>query len=186
MRPDRASSAVACWTPPQPNCNSAGAAPDAGRRAAELRSTVPGRRDGRRRPAHRGIMYPGGAGNDPQGRWGAAAWRAAVSAAAAGRPRPDSGAAAPVVRRARCAGVSSVPTVLHCRVGCHCWLVQQCWRHGWASQPWHPSLQVGRGARARRAHGTPLLGAALPVAWRFTAIAATSGCRSPLTVLSFG
>ena len=21
---------------------------------------------------------------------------------------------------------------------CHCWLVQQCRRHGWTSQPWHP------------------------------------------------
>ena len=30
-------------------------------------------------------------------------------------------------------------TQAKCRVGCHCWLVQQCWNHGWASQPWHPT-----------------------------------------------
>ena len=23
-------------------------------------------------------------------------------------------------------------------LGCHCWLAQQCQKHGWASQPWHP------------------------------------------------
>ena len=39
------------------------------------------------------------------------------------------------------------PTVPVRHVRCHCWLVQQCWKHGWTSQPWHPSFQVGRGTR---------------------------------------
>ena len=26
--------------------------------------------------------------------------------------------------------------------GRHCWLVQQCRKHGWASQPWRPSIQA--------------------------------------------
>ena len=51
-------------------------------------------------------------------------------------------------------------------VGCHCWLVQQCRQHGWASQPWHPGilavsdyydrLRWGRPSRSCRA------GACLP------------------------
>ena len=43
----------------------------------------------------------------------------------------------------------SAPTLFVCWVGCHCWLVQQCSKHGWASQPWHPTIGLCRTAIAR-------------------------------------
>ena len=62
------------------------------------------------------------------------------------RPRPDSPLPPPEAARRTIAmarfGVGGLraPTLFVCWVGCHCWLVQQCRGHGWASQPWHPTI----------------------------------------------
>ena len=55
--------------------------------------------------------------------------------------------------------------------GCHCWLVQQCREHGWASQPWHP--RVTRSGARNRAGSCRFAG----VAGR-AARCGTSGARS--------
>ena len=65
-----------------------------------------------------------------------AAIRSGRSGRWAGRRSSRSPAASkPAARRTTAGDSDDGPTRLKCRVGCHCWLVQQCRKHGWTSQP---------------------------------------------------
>ena len=66
--------------------------------------------------------------------------------------------------------VDIVARLLPCRnrIVCHCWLAQQCRKHGWTSQPWHPEIAMKESSATRRFFMHPAHGAigVSPAGWQ--------------------